>query len=183
MLIQNLAQNRQKVSKPCSFHMFPLLGISGIFCFFPAENRTSKPCSRSVRLGGYSSPTGPPVDLNTYIYIYRDVEYEDCLFVILLVFMTSYYVSMCLQHLSIIYIYISSYTYIQWFFPISKLNSKSTYVFKRSLNLGSLQLEMESHHQIASAQVVCLTGRQNLPKSKAAIGKTTSRSWKKHAIM
>lgn len=39
------------------------------------------------------------------IYIYRDVEYEDCLFVILLVFMTSYYVSMCLQHLSIIYIY------------------------------------------------------------------------------
>lgn len=50
-------------------------------------------------------------------------------------------------------------------------------------NLGSLQLEMESHHQIhqiASAQVVCLTGRQNLPKSKAAIGKTTSRSWKQH---
>lgn len=156
-------RNWHKIVKTVSslqFHMFPLLTGWEPYIQTMQQVRSTGQIFFSNRA---------PVDLNTYIYIYR------CTIWRLSVLLS------CLYSWQYIYIYHHiPYTYIQWLFPISKLNSKSTYVFKQSLNLGSLQLEIESHHQIASAQVVCLTGRQNLPKSKAAIGKTTSRSWKKH---
>ena len=150
-----------KILIQSSFHVFPLLTVRNLLLH---RLRTVHP---NHAAGPFDwAETGVfEVDLSIEMYNMKIVR-----FVILLVFMISYYVFYSIAA----YIYIS-YTMI---LPHPQI---SNYVFKKYPNLGSTAHQMESHHQIASTQVVCLTGRQNLP-GRSCFGKTNPLRRKNHRL-